>query len=135
MLSSRLELSICFIQRKFSKKTSVIQKVESQEPDALRSEVSMKHCEGYLCSACGLATGLPRFRNVADCNARANVFGGLAWQAQHFGNLRCTFCGRRSILRPCKVKYRFRGRRSILARSSTDFVAGAALSQGQVIDR
>ena len=31
-----------------------------------------------------------------------------------------------------KVKYRFRGRRSTFARSSIDFVAGAALSQGQV---
>ena len=38
------------------------------------------------------------------------------WQAQHFN----------------KVKYRFRGRRSTFARSITDFVAGAALSQGQV---
>ena len=31
-----------------------------------------------------------------------------------------------------KVKYRFRGRRSTFARSSAKFVAGAALSQGQV---
>ena len=31
-----------------------------------------------------------------------------------------------------KVKYRFRGRRSAFARSSIHFVAGAALSQGQV---
>ena len=41
---------------------------------------------------------------------------GIAWQAQHFR----------------KVKWRFRGRRSTFARSSTDFVAGAALSQSQV---
>ena len=40
----------------------------------------------------------------------------ISWQAQHFR----------------KVKYRFRGRRGTFARSSTDFVAGAALSQGQV---
>ena len=32
----------------------------------------------------------------------------------------------------CKVKYRFRGRRSTFARSSAKFVAGAALSQGQI---
>ena len=36
---------------------------------------------------------------------------------------------------PVQVKYRFRGRRCIFARSSIDFVAGAALSQGEVIDR
>ena len=40
----------------------------------------------------------------------------MLWQAQHFR----------------KVKYRFRGRRSTFARSSKDFVAGAALWQGQV---
>ena len=81
----------------------------------------------------------------------------LAWQAQHFRNVRRRFRGRRSTFaRPSidfvagaalsqgqvsnswqaqhfhKVKYRFRGRRSTLARSGTDFVAGAALSQGQV---
>ena len=37
----------------------------------------------------------------------------VAWQAQHFR----------------KVKYRFRGRRSTFARSRVDFVAGAALAQ------
>ena len=30
------------------------------------------------------------------------------------------------------ARFKFRGRRSILARSGTDFVAGASLSQGQV---
>ena len=40
----------------------------------------------------------------------------MSWQAPHFR----------------KVKYRFRGRRGFFARSSIDFVAGAALSQGQV---
>ena len=37
----------------------------------------------------------------------------ISWQAPHFR----------------KVKYRFRGRRNSFARSSIDFVAGAALSQ------
>ena len=41
-----------------------------------------------------------------------------AWQAQHFGNLRCGFRGRRSILCPCKIKYNFCGRRSIFALSN-----------------
>ena len=58
----------------------------------------------------------------------------FARKAQHFGRLRCRFRGRRSILWPCKVGYRFRGRRSTFARSSTDFVAGAPLSQGRVIN-
>ena len=40
----------------------------------------------------------------------------ISWQAQHFR----------------KVKYRIRGKRSTFARSSTEFVASAALSQGQV---
>ena len=38
------------------------------------------------------------------------------WQAQHFRTVKCRFCGRRSAF----------------ARSSAEFVAGAALSQGQV---
>ena len=59
----------------------------------------------------------------------------FAWQAPRFGNLRCRFRGRRSVLCPCKVEYRFRGRRSTFARSSAYFVAGAEISQGQVIDR
>ena len=37
--------------------------------------------------------------------------------------------------RLCKARCRFRGRRCNFARSSTDFVAGAALSQGQVFLR
>ena len=37
--------------------------------------------------------------------------------------------GRRSL---GNVRYRFRGRRSTFARSGADFVAGVALSQGQV---
>ena len=52
-----------------------------------------------------IGTAARRFRKV-----------WIAWQAQHFR----------------KVKYRFRGRRSTFARSSDKFVAGAALSQGQV---
>ena len=135
----------CPYQRKFSKTTSVIRKVESQDPDALRSEVSTENREGYLCSACGSATGSPRSRHgggmlPTGTAAQTVFFGGFsevyfAWQVQHFGNLRCRFRGMRNILCPCKVKCRFRGRRSIFAKPSTDFVASAALSQGQVIDR
>ena len=96
--------------------------------------------EGYLCSACGFTTGSQRSRHgggklPTGTAAQTVSEVQIAWQARHFGNLRCRFRGRRSILCPRKVKYRFRGRRSIFARSSTGFVAGAALSQGQVIDR
>ena len=68
--------------------------------------------EGYLCSARGFAAGLPRVCRVPVSEAQA------ARHAQHFGNLR----------------FRFRGRRSILshAMSRADFVAGATLSQGGV---
>ena len=82
-------------------------------------------CANHLgCDACteavsersrnGLGTGSERVRRRAHWHGRAKV--SQAWQAQHFR----------------KVKYRFRGRRSTFARSSIDFVAGAALSQGQV---
>ena len=52
-----------------------------------------------------IGTATQRFRKVC-----------LAWQAQHFGKVGC----------------RFRGRRSFFESSDADFVAGAALSQGQV---
>ena len=59
--------------------------------------------------------GLPRFelRGRRSFLARS---GALSWQAQHFR----------------KVRYRFRGRHSTFARSSAEFVAGAALSTGRV---
>ena len=85
----------------------------------------------------------------------------VSWQARHVRKAKYIFHGRRgtfarsrdSHLRLCLslslslfpfdlsihlsiTRYRFRGRRRAFARPSTDFVAGAALSQGQVqIDR
>ena len=62
----------------------------------------------------------------ADCFGGANCVAGAAlwqpevktfWQAQDFR----------------KVKYGFLDKRSTFARLSADFVAGAALSQGQVL--
>ena len=56
---------------------------------------------------------------AALSQGRHNAFAGqvqISQQAQHFR----------------KVRYRFRGRRSTFARSGTDFVAGAILSEGQV---
>ena len=53
---------------------------------------------------------------AALCAAASQGQVQVSWQAQHFS----------------KVKYRFGGRRSTFSRSSTDLVAGAALSQGQV---
>ena len=56
------------------------------------------------------AEGEPRIAN------RTGVDAQISRQAQHFRKLAC----------------RFRGRRNTLASSSTDFVAGAALSQARV---
>ena len=53
----------------------------------------------------------------------------ISWQAQHFRKVKYRFRGRRSIR---KVKCRIRGRRRTFARSSTDFMAGAAFSQVEV---
>ena len=57
----------------------------------------------------------------------------VAWQAQHFRKVRCRFHGRRG---QGEVQISWsnicRGRHSTFARSSADFVAGAALSQSQV---
>ena len=56
----------------------------------------------------------------------------ISWQSQHFRKVKYRFEAQHFR----KVKHRFRGRRSTFARSSADFVAGAALSQGRVqIDR
>ena len=81
-------------QRKFSKKTSVIQKVESQipTPSELKSArkiakgtsvlraVSPRVRHGFATGSPrvrhGFATGSPRSRKVVHCNARADVFGG-----------------------------------------------------------
>ena len=57
-----------------------------------------------------------KFSQGLNCVAGAALSKGqvqISWQAQHFR----------------KAKYRFRVRRSTFARSSKDFVAGAALSQ------
>ena len=53
---------------------------------------------------------------VADVVAVAALLQKFPWHAQRFR----------------KIKRRYRGRRSNLARSSADFVAGAALWEGQV---
>ena len=58
-------------------------------------------------------------RSGADYVASAALSQGqvqISWQAQHFGKVKCRFCGRGGTF----------------ARSSADFVAGAALWQGQV---
>ena len=88
-----------YYERKFSEKTSGIQKVE------LPTERTK---------------GSPALRTVSP-RSRDDV--QIAWQAQHFGNLRCRFRGS--------------GRRVICshARSSTDFVAGAFARSGAEIDR
>ena len=57
-----------------------------------------------------------KFSQGLNCVAGAALSKGqvqVSWQAQHFR----------------EVQYRFRGSGSTFARSSTDFVAGAALSQ------
>ena len=56
---------------------------------------------------------------AAHSQGRRNAFAGqvqISRQAQHFRKVRDTFCSRRSTF----------------ARSGTDFVAGAILSEGQV---
>ena len=121
-------------QRKFSKKKSVIRKVESQDPDALRTEVSTENREGYLCSACGS----PRVRHGLATGAECCL---LAQQRRRFrrflGGLFCVAGAARwqpKVQISWRAQYFFaieRGRRIIFARSSANFVAGAALSQGQ----
>ena len=72
--------------------------------------------ERYLCrGACSGRSrdGLGRGQTVTATRRFCKV--RISWQAQCFR----------------KVKDRFRGRRSTFARSGTDFVAGAVLSQGQ----
>ena len=108
-----------------------------------------KMCERYLCrGACSgrsrdglgrgpIVTATRRFRKVR-----------ISWQAQHFGEPRYRCRGRRNTFARPSIDFaqggacRFRGTRSTFARSgadfntfawsSTDFVAGAALSHGQV---
>ena len=55
----------------------------------------------------------------------------ISWQAQHFRKVNFSQ-GLNCVAGATLSKARFRGRRSTFARSSKDFVAGAALSQGQV---
>ena len=59
----------------------------------------------------------------------------ISWPAQPFVPVQGQVQISRQAQHCRKDKYRFRGRRSNFARTSTDFVAGAALSQGQLIDR
>ena len=67
----------------------------------------------------------------------------ISWQqAQHFRKVKCRFRGRHSMFaRPGVrltdrwIEHRFGEGRSTFARSSTDFVAGAAYLPGSVTDR
>ena len=104
--------------------------------------------------------GRAHFRKV-QISRQAQHFGKgvqISWQVHHFRKVKCRFRNRRGIFlllarthrkshwqgrarRRMQISWQgphfrevrniFRGRRSTFARSSTDFMAGAALSQGQ----
>ena len=92
----------------------------------------------------GLAPGpLARTRTLSQGSnfvAGAAFWQGgvqISWQVHHFRKVKCRFRDRRSIFfllarTHRKSHWHGRGRGSIFARSGTDFVAGASLSQGQV---
>ena len=110
-------------QRKLSWKTSVIRKVDQADAHSRKEESedrkieSARIAKGTSVQRAGsprVRHGLGKFPNGTAAQTVSEV--QIAFQAQHFGNLRCRFRGRRSILFPCKVKYRFRGRRSTFVR-------------------
>ena len=109
-----------------------------------------RRCSGRSRNGLGrgaIGTAARRFRKVT-----------ISWQAQHFGEPRYRFRGRRSTFARPSIDFvagaafpqrwhgrianpigtgaqggacRFRGRRSTVARSGADFVAGATLSHGR----
>ena len=105
-------------QRKLSKKTSAIRrKVESQDPDALRNEVSTenRHGGGVLPTVMLAQTFSGVFRRYGAALSQPKV--QTSWQAQYLlqlqGQVQISWQARHFR----KVEYRFRGRRSTFARS------------------